>query len=56
MCFVCLAVCWESIKKIIGALMGMCGKTGIMDSFNIMDLLGGLMSKFLPMKMSLEGK
>ena len=56
MCFACLAVCWDLIKKILGALMGMCGKTGIMDSFDIMGWLSGMMEKFLPMKMSLAGK
>ena len=56
MCFACLAICWDLLKKILGALMGMCSATGILDSINVMDSLSGVMEKFLPMRMSLEGK
>ena len=56
MCFACLAICWDLLKNIIGALMGACGKTGLMDSIDIFGWLSGTMEKFLPMRMSLEGK
>ena len=56
LCFSCVGIVWGLLKKIVSMIMGMCGKTGILDSLDIMGWLSGTMEKFLPMKISLAGK
>ncbi|VUT24478.1 MAG: hypothetical protein MASP_00529 [Candidatus Methanolliviera sp. GoM_asphalt] len=56
LCLLCVGLIWGILKKILGTVMWACGQTGIMDSLDIMGWVSGLMSKFLPMRLSLEGK
>ena len=56
LCLLCVGLIWRILKKVASTLMWACGQTGMLDSIDIMGWLSGAMSKFLPMKMSLEGK
>ena len=56
LCFLCLGIIWGILKKTLSVMMGVCRGTGLLDSFNIMEWLSDAMAKYLPMKMSLEGK
>jgi hypothetical protein len=56
MCGLGINACKGLLVWLFNAVLGTCLKTGLFDSFNIIDMLSGLMEKFLPMRMSLEGK
>ena len=56
LCFLCLGLIWGILKKTLGVVMGLCRGTGLLDSLDVFGWLSGTMEKFLPMKLSLEGK